>query len=113
MALGLYQANVALASSTDPDDATVVAAPGSDERIYVHWVAVSVSTGQTSAVVSLEDGAGGGKLVSVDASSPGTGHFEFPVRGLQLSENTLLNATVEGATGVVGRVVVCYEVKGW
>lgn len=119
MALGRFHFAVALDSSTDPDDTTILAAPSSNagkpERIYVLWANLNVSTLQASATVALEDGAGGTVLGVADGSAAGT--IELIGRangdeGLALSENTALNATVAGATGLVGTVTGEAVVRG-
>lgn len=108
------------AQASDGDaDKTVIAAPGTGKAIYVQHVNIMVTTGGADAggLASLEDGVGGTKFVSIDADAGGVPlpavHFDFGCPGYKLTDNTLLNLTVDGdgtteatATATVTGIVI-------
>ena len=116
MALGRHQINVTLDTASDPDDTTLLAAPGVHQAIYLLWAHVIVTTLQASSTISLEDGVGGSVLLHQASIAIGTTIYDYRSEtnkdGLKLTDNTLLNATIDGATGVVARIVGEVEVKG-
>lgn len=118
MALGRFQINSTLDTATDPDDTTLLAAPGANQVIYVQWLAIIVISGQANGLVNIEDGVGGDVIGHADATSSDqvVRMLRFASHpddeGLALTANTALNATVEGATGVTARVVGECVVRG-
>lgn len=115
MARGRYQINSTLDTASDPDDTTLLAAPGAGETIYLKWAHIVIVTPQASSTISLEDGAGGSVLCHQASTSAGTTQYFFAAddadEGLRLTANTALNGTIAGATGVVARVVGEAEVR--
>lgn len=116
MALGRFHLNSTLDTASDPDDTAVLAAPGANQRIYVQWLHIIIVTGQASSTISVEDGAGGSVLANQASTAAGTTIYTYATtdddEGLRLSENTALNVTIAGATGVVARVVGEAVVRG-
>lgn len=111
MALGRFSfSGTTIDTSSDPDDTTLVAAPGRGQRIYLKWISVAVTTSASSTDLILEDGVGGSVLLKFDGAAEGTQKEHFSGDGLRLTANTLLNLTNQGATGAVatasGEVVV-------
>lgn len=101
-----------LDTASDPDDTTLLAAQGADQVIWLRWIAITVATVQASSSIALEDGVGGAEVVRQLSTVAGTFIFKFPDEGLPLTTNTLLNATIAGATGVVARVYGRADVRG-
>lgn len=115
MALGrFFITGTVLDTASDPDDTELFAAPGTNQAIYIKWILITVVTPKASSSISIEDGAGGTKLIVVGSTADDnpTHYVDFPGEGLKLSKNTALNATIEGATGVVANVSTEIEVKG-
>ena len=109
MALGKFQINVALDTATDPDDTTLLAAPESDETIYIQWLAIIVTTLEAATTINIEDGVGGDVVASIASTALGTTVLEYAngpkSDGLRMTSGTLLNATTAGGTSLGGRVV--------
>lgn len=80
-------------------NATILAAAGADNKLYLEKAVVTVYTAATggSGIVALEDGSGGTKFWRADADALGNHVIDFGERGYALTANTLLNLTVEGA----------------
>lgn len=116
MALGRHQINVTLDTASDPDDTVLLAAQGVHSAIYLLWMHVIVTTLQASSTITLEDGVGGNVLMHQTSTGIGTTTYNYVAYkgadGLKLSDNTALNATIAGATGVVARIVGETEVRG-
>jgi hypothetical protein len=115
MAVGVGVHNiqgVLLDTASDPDDTTLLTAPGARMRGWVKWMMVSVTTVQASSYIAIEDGVGGNEVLRQASTAAGTFMHEFPGEGIPLSTATLLNATIVGATGVVARVHGEVEVRG-
>lgn len=116
MSLGRFQINETLDTASDPDDTTLLAAPGARETIYLLWLHVIVTTVQASSFITIEDGVGGSVLLHQLSSVAGTTTYNYVAEkgadGIRLTTNTLLNATITGATGVVARIIGEAEVKG-
>lgn len=105
-----------LDTASDPDDTEIAAAPGAGEQIYLQWLTLTIVTGQASSTISLEAGAGGTALLHhlSTATDVGSYHYNFAEHGadgLALGENVALNATIDGATGVVANVSCEYVVR--
>ncbi len=114
MAIGIFKAQVVLDTASDPDDTVVIAAPGASQTIHIFWMMIAISVGQTGARIDMEDGLAGTIIVSVPAENVNTHFFRLPrdSKLLDLSSNTLLNASIVGATGVVATATVGYRVRG-
>jgi len=97
-------------------DKTVIAAQGAGTKLKIRSgvIAINVAANDTGGVASLEDGAGGSKLLTVNAGAIGNIHFDFGDDGPILSDNTLLNLTVEGAgtTQATAQATVTAKVLG-
>lgn len=97
-------------------DKTVIAAQGSGSKLRIRSgvIAVTVAANGTNGIAALEDGAGGTKLVVFSAGVIGNTAFDFGENGPVLSDNTLLNLTVEGAGTTQGsaRIMVVADVLG-
>lgn len=81
-------------------DATVIAAQGANTVLRLTKAVISVTTAATGGggAVTLENGVGGTRLVSVPGAAVGVHVIDFGDDGYPLSANTLLNLTVDGAT---------------
>lgn len=116
MALGKFRINADLDTASDPDDTTLLAAPGKRQTIYILWIHVVVTTLQASSTITLEDGVGGGLLLHQTSTAIGTTTYNYAANkgadGLRLTDNTLLNATIAGATGVGAKIIGEAEVRG-
>ena len=113
MALGIHHVQRLVPdTASNPDDTTVFAASGTNQRAYIQWVSVTVTTVQASSVIQLEDGVGGAVVFHVDSTKAGTTKQVFEGEGLRLSKNTLLNCTIVGATGGVATVDAEIRVRG-
>ncbi len=97
-----------LDTASDPDDTTIVAAPGVALKINLIRALIFVTVEQTGSTIILEDGAGGAILGAANAASSGTTVIDYAQNGRLLTANTLLNATIVGATGVISAVWVEY-----
>lgn len=113
-AIGEYNIdNVTPDTASNPDDTTLVAAPTQLARIYLKWISISVETAQASSFIDIEDGVGGQILFRVNSSAVGAYYRRWDDGaddGFPCTAETLLNAQVSGATGVVasitGKVVI-------
>lgn len=81
-------------------DKTVVAAQGSGKvlRVISGFVCVHVASIGGAGKVALENGLNGTRLFEVSGAAVGYYAFVFGPMGYGLSDNTLLNLTVDGAT---------------
>ncbi len=81
------------------EDKTIIPAQGAGKVIRVQKVFIAITLAATGGLgfVGLEDGAGGTRFVNISASALGVFSINFGEDGFPLSENTLLNATVDGA----------------
>lgn len=116
MAREVNQATVVILTATNPDDTTLVAAPGAGRSIRLRWVHIGCTTAVAATSVTLEDGVGGDQLCSASTAVVGGTMIRFAGTDKQgrshatLSANTLLNATSLGDTGAVAYARVCYEI---
>ena len=115
MARGQFQATATISSNTDT---TIIAAPGANQRIVVLWWAIDVSAAGAGSLLRLEDGAGGTSLLRKRGATVNDRTYEWyamdglAIHGLQLSENTLLNAETSTSSGTASWVInVGYEVR--
>lgn len=95
-----YQQSTGTATvSNGSADAACIAAPGSGKTLYITDVTVWVSTAAVGGggELALEDGVGGTRFFEMDADAVGTQYIHFGDPGYPLTENTLLNVTVDGA----------------
>lgn len=85
---------------TTDTDATIIAAQGANTVIRIKKAVISVVTAATGGggAATLEDGAGGTRIVSVPGAAVGVHVIDFGDEGYPLTANTLLNLTVDGAT---------------
>lgn len=109
MALGRFHINVDLDTASDPDDTTLLAAPGAGQTIYIQWLTIITTTAQASTTIQIEDGVGGDVLdifasTAVGATTQSYANTDKD-EGLQMTANTLLNATTIGGTTLAGRVI--------
>lgn len=97
-------------------DKTIIAAQGIGKKLYLlrGFIAVTVAAVGGSGEVALEDGAGGTRLIELDADAVGFVSFDFGDEGIPLTANTILNATVDGAatTQASARVTAICKVVG-
>lgn len=95
-------------------DATVIAAPGAGKSIRLVSGVISVTVAGTggTAIVALEDGLNGTKIVPVSADAVGVYPFVFGPLGYPLTANTLLNLTCDGAatTQATARVTILAKI---
>jgi hypothetical protein len=80
-------------------DATIIAAQGANKHVRLQKLNIGISVYNASAVIAIEDGAGGSVLWKGSATT-GNGNgivLDYGDNGLLLSANTVLNLTVEGA----------------
>ena len=116
MPAGKYRIASLLDTASDPDDTTLLAAPGVGLTSYIQWLNVVVTTEQASSSINIEDGVGGSVLMGGASTAAGTTQYRFVYNdddwGLPLTANTLINATIAGATGVVARVYGEVVVRG-
>ena len=115
MARGQFQATATISSNSDT---TIIAAPGANQRIVVLWWAIDVSAAGAGSLLRLEDGAGGTSLLRKSGATGNDRTYEWDamdglaIHGLQLSENTLLNAETSTSSGTASWVInVGYEVR--
>ena len=115
MARGQFQATATISANTDT---TIIAAPGANQRIVVLWGAIDVSAAGAGSLLRLEDGAGGTSLLRKSGATVNDRTYEWyamdglAIHGLQLSENTLLNAETSTSSGTASWVInVGYEVR--
>lgn len=95
-----------LDTASDPDDTTLIAAPGASTKINLIRALIMVTVPQSGAEIILEDGVGGAILGAANAAIGGTTVVDYGMNGRVLTAATLLNATIAGATGVVAGVWV-------
>lgn len=81
------------------EDVTVQAAPAAGKRIYIQKGTLTVHLAATGGggKVALEDGAGGARIVELDADAERELAIDFGTPGYPLTAATLLNITVDGA----------------
>ena len=115
MALGQFQTQSTITSNTDT---SLVAAPGNGQRIIVLWWSIDVSAAGAGSLLRIEDGAGGNTLLRKGPATLNDRTFEWfamdglPIHGLQLSENTALNAETTTSDAPATWVsTVGYEVR--
>lgn len=89
-------------------DQTIISAPGARKQIYLQkgFISVTVIATGGGGLASLEDGAGGTKILSVDGDAVCAYPFDFGEPGYPLTANTLLNLTVDGAVTTQATAVV-------
>lgn len=96
-------------------DATIIPAPGTNSKISIHSgvCAVEIAAVGGSGEFALEDGVNGTRIFQADADAVGTFSFNFGDEGYDLTANTLLNITVDGAvtTQATASCSVVGEVK--
>jgi len=80
-------------------DKTVIAAQGAGKTIRILKAVVAVTLAATGGTgeVALEDGVGGTRFFEADADAAAVHMIDFGETGYPLTDNTLLNATVDGA----------------
>jgi len=80
-------------------DASVIAAPGAEKKLRIKKAIVQVTVAAVGGggEVALEDGAGGTRFFEADADAVGVYLVDFGDEGYDLSANTVLNVTVDGA----------------
>ena len=95
-----------LDTASDPDDTSIFAAQGAGQVAYIRWLMITVETPQSGSKIVIENGAGGAGVIAVASTATDTFLFSFPHEydGPKFSANTAINATIEGATGVVATV---------
>jgi hypothetical protein len=115
MALGQFQTQSTITSNTDT---SLVAAPGNGQRIIVLWWSIDVSAAGAGSLLRIEDGAGGNTLLRKGPATLNDRTFEWfamdgmAIHGLQLSENTALNAETSTSDATATWVInVAYEVR--
>ena len=115
MALGQFQAQSSISSNTNT---SLVAAPGNGQRIVVLWWSIDVEAAGAGSLLRLEDGAGGDTLLRKSGATLNDRTFEWfamagmAIHGLQLTENTALNAETSTSDGTATLVInVAYEVR--
>ena len=115
MALGQFQATSSISSNTDT---SVIAAPGAGQRIVILWLSIDVSAAGAGSLLRIEDGAGGTSLLRKSGATVNDRTFEWyamdgmAIHGVQLSENTALNAETTTSSGTASYAInVGYEVR--
>ena len=115
MARGQFQTQSSISSNTNT---SVIAAPGNGQRIVVLWWSIDVAAAGAGSLLRLEDGSGGDTLLRKGGATLNDRTFEWyamdgmAVHGLQLSENTALNAETSTSDGTATWVInVAYEVR--
>ena len=115
MALGQFQATSSISSNTDT---SVIAAPGAGQRIVILWLSIDVSAAGAGSLLRIEDGAGGTSLLRKSGATVNDRTFEWyamdgmAIHGVQLSENTALNAETSTSSATASYVInVVYEVR--
>jgi len=115
MARGQFQTQSSISSNTNT---SVIAAPGNGQRIVVLWWSIDVAVAGTGSLLRLEDGSGGNTLLRKSGATLNDRTFEWfamdgmAVHGLQLSENTALNAETSTSDGTATLVInVAYELR--
>ena len=115
MALGQFQTQSTITSNTDT---SLVAAPGNGQRIIVLWWSIDVSAAGAGSLLRIEDGAGGNTLLRKGPATLNDRTFEWfamdgmAIHGLELNENTALNAETSTSDGTATLVInVAYEVR--
>lgn len=97
-------------------DATVITAPGAGKVTSLKRgiCAVEVIATGGGGEFALEDGVGGTRIIQADADALGVYPFDFGDEGYNLTANTLLNITVDGAatTQATASCSVIAEIKG-
>ena len=80
-------------------DKTVVAAQGAGTKLRIKKAIVTVTVAAVGGggEVALEDGVGGTRFWEADADAVGSHPIDFGEEGYDLTANTLLNLTVDGA----------------
>tara|TARA_R110002020_G_scaffold226485_3_gene436905 strand:+ start:158 stop:505 length:348 start_codon:yes stop_codon:yes gene_type:complete len=115
MARGQLQAYARITSNTDT---TLVAAPGAGQRIVVLWWSVDVEALGAGSTLRIEDGVGGNTLLRKTCATLNDRTFDWyamdglAIHGLQLSDNTALNAetSTSDATATIC-INVGYEIR--
>ena len=88
----------ALAANGDVDKTVIIAqGAGTKLRLVTVVITVNVIASGTNGVAALEDGAGGTRLLEVNAGTLGTTVVQYGDEGPVLSADTLLNLTVDTA----------------
>ena len=115
MARGQFQTQSSISSNTDT---SLIAAPGSGQRIVVLWWSIDVAVAGTGSLLRLEDGAGGDTLLRKGGATVNDRTYEWyamdgmAIHGLQLSDNTALSAETSTSDGTATWVInVAYEVR--
>ena len=115
MARGQSQTQSSISSNTDT---SLIAAPGSGQRIVVLWWSIDVAVAGTGSLLRLEDGAGGDTLLRKGGATVNERTYEWyamdgmAIHGLQLSDNTALSAETSTSDGTATWVInVAYEVR--
>jgi hypothetical protein len=115
MARGQFQTQSSISSNTDT---SLIAAPGSGQRIVVLWWSIDVAVAGTGSLLRLEDGAGGDTLLRKGGATVNERTYEWyamdgmAIHGLQLSDNTALSAETSTSDGTATWVInVAYEVR--
>ena len=115
MARGQFQTQSSISSNTNT---SVIAAPGSDQRIVVLWWSIDVAAAGAGSLLRLEDGSGGDTLLRKSGATLNDRTFEWyameglAIHGRQLSKNTALNAETSTSDGTATWVInVAYEVR--
>ena len=115
MARGQLQAYSKISSNTDT---SLIAAPGAGQRIVVLWWAVDVEAAGAGSTLRIEDGAGGNTLLRKTCATLNERTFDWfamdglAIHGLQLTENTALNAETSTSSGTATVCInVAYEIR--
>ena len=115
MARGQFQTQSSISSNTDT---SLIAAPGSGQRIVVLWWSIDVAVAGTGSLLRLEDGAGGDTLLRKGGATVNERTYEWyamdgmAIHGLQRSDNTALSAETSTSDGTATWVInVAYEVR--
>ena len=115
MALGQFQTQSSISSNTNT---SLVAAPGNGQRIVVLWWSIDVEAAGAGSLLRLGDGSGGNTLLRKSGATLNDRTFEWfamagmAIHGLQLTENTALNAETSTSDGTATLVInVAYEVR--
>ena len=115
MARGQFQTQSSISSNTDT---SLIAAPGSGQRIVVLWWSIDVAVAGTGSLLRLEDGAGGDTLLRKGGATVNERTYEWyamdgmAIHGLQHSDNTALSAETSTSDGTATWVInVAYEVR--
>ena len=115
MARGQFQTQSSISSNTDT---SLIAAPGSGQRIVVLWWSIDVAVAGTGSLLRLEDGAGGDTLLRKGGATVNDRTYEWyamdgmAIHGLQLSDNTALSAETSTSDGTATWVINgAYEVR--